>query len=328
MKRDFINAALKKRPERVPVWFMRQAGRYLPEYRILREKYSMLELIKNPYLSARITLLPFKYFDLDAAILFSDLLLILFGFGVEFEYKEDGVRVRKGKVERFDCKKLRFIEEEIKIIKREIDVPLIGFAPAPFTLFSYLVEGEYRRDFPETRKLIYMDENFVLGFTRIISGGIEDFLKFQADSGCDAVILFDSWVSVLSPEVYFRKFFPFTQKIFESLEGKIRIYFSLSTGHLLEIIKEYTCEVIGIDWRIPLKFAIDFLGEKHAIQGNFDPAILFSDKKRIKEELDKIKEMRKNFYGFIFNLGHGVLPDTPLENLKFLIDEVHSWEIG
>lgn len=328
MKEDFILASLGKKPKRVPVWFMRQAGRYIPEYLEIREKYSMRELVKDPSLSAKITLLPFKYLDLDAAILFSDLLVILWGFGVEFEWgKGEGPYVKDKRLGKFSVKNLKFIEQEIKILKRELEVPLIGFTAAPFTLLSYIIEGSYKRDFPETRKLIYRDPEKWEFLMDKISRGIEDFMKFQADAGCDALMFFDSWVGTLSPEIYLDNIFPYTQRILNSLEGKIRIYFSISSAHLVAIINEYNCEVIGIDWRIPLDFAIDFMGKKHSIQGNMDPAILFSPFKRIEQELKKIREIRKNFHRYIFNLGHGILPETDIELLKEIINEVHKWKI-
>ncbi len=328
MKDDFIKAALKKRPGRVPLWFMRQAGRYIPDYLELRRKYSMIELIKDPKLSAKVTLFPFKYFDLDAAILFSDLLVILWGFNIDFELeKGEGPFVKGDKISNFSLKNLKFIEEEIKILKKELGVPLIGFTAAPFTLLSYLIEKSYKRDFPETRKFMYKNQDGLFYLMDKISRGIEDFLKFQADAGCDALMLFDSWAGVLSPEIYLDIVFPYTQKIFNSLEGKIRIYFSIQSAHLIAILNEYNCEIIGVDWRIPLDFAIDFLGKKHSLQGNLDPALLFSDIKKIKEELNKIKRIRENFKGYIFNLGHGVLPETDIEILREIIKEVHSWEV-
>ena len=327
MKNDFIKAAFNEKPQRVPVFFLRQAGRYIPEYLKIRTEYSMEEIIKNPFLSTKVTLLPFKYFDLDAAIIFSDLLIILWGFGIDFELKEKGPKVKGKYIERFSTKPFDFLKEEIRNLKNEIDVPLIGFTAAPFTLLSYIIEGEYKRDFPETRKFIYKNEDEWEKLIEKISEGIKEFLIFQADSGCDAVMLFDSWVGAISGELYSKLIFPYTQEIFEHLKGKIRIYFSISNAHLISIINEYSAEVIGIDWRIPLDFAIEFFGKKHAIYGNLDPAILFSKFERIKKELIKIKKIRENFNGFIFGLGHGILPETPIENLKMLIDEIHTWKI-
>lgn len=327
MKKNFIKACLKEKPERVPVFFLRQAGRYIPEYLKIRSEYSMEEIVKNPFLSAKITTLPFKYLDLDAAIIFSDLLIILWGFGIDFELKESGPRVKRKYIEKFSIKPFDFLKEEIKILKNEIDVPLIGFTAAPFTLLSYIIEGEYKRDFPETRKFIYKSENEWINLIEKITQGIKEFLIFQADSGCDIVMLFDSWAGAISGELYSKFVFPYTQEIFESLKGKIRIYFSISTTHLITIINGYSCEVIGIDWRVPLHFAIEYLGKEHAIKGNLDPAILFSNFERIKKELDKINEIRKNFNGFIFGFGHGILPETPIENLKKVVEEVHKWEI-
>lgn len=328
MKRDFLLASLKEKPERIPVWFMRQAGRYMPEYIEIRNKYRMKEIIKNPSLCAKVTLLPFKYLDLDAAILFSDLLLILWGFEIDFEYeKDEGPRILKNNIKNFDYRELKFIEEEIKILKKELDVPLIDFTAAPFTLLSYIIEGTYKRDFPETRKFIYRNEeewNFLM---KKVSEGIAEFLKLQSDAGCDAVMLFDSWVGALSPEIYTKMVFPFIQHIFENLRGKIRIYFSISSAHLAGIINEIECETIGIDFRIKLDFAIKFFGKKHSVQGNLDPAILFSKFEKIKEELNKIERERKNFSGFIFNLGHGILPETDIEKLKEIIKIVHFWKI-
>lgn len=328
MKRDFIKACLREKPDRVPVWFMRQAGRYIPEYLELRKKHSMRELVKSPELSAKITLMPFKYLDLDAAILFSDLLVILWGFGIDFEWeKGEGPAVMNKNMEKFSLKSFDFLKKEIDILKKELDVPLIGFTSAPFTLLSYLIEGKFQRDFPETRKFIYKNLSEWHNLMEKISNGITEFLKFQADSGCDALMLFDSWAGALSTQVYSEMVFPYTQKIFESVEGKIKIYFSVASTHLVTIVNGYSCEVIGVDWRVPLHFAIDFLGKEHAVQGNLDPAILFSDFKMIKKELDRIKNIRKGINGFIFNLGHGILPETPIDNLNRVVEEIHTWEI-
>ncbi len=330
MKKDFILSAFKQKPQRVPVWFMRQAGRYIPEYLELRKKYSMKEIIRNPTLSAKITLMPFKYLDLDAAILFSDLLVILWGFDIDFEWGEGpivNVSELPYSLKKFSLLNFKFLEQEIRILKKELDVPLIGFTAAPFTLASYLIEGKFQRDFPETRKFIYKEPIKWHLLMEKLSNAINDYLKFQSDNGCDALMLFDSWTGALSPELYLDKVFPYTQRIFNALEGKIRIYFSISSSHLVAIINEYNCEVIGIDWRIPLDFAIDYFGKKHAVQGNLDPAILFSNFERIKEELDKIEKLRRNFNGYIFNLGHGVLPETDIEILKEIIKEVHKWKI-
>jgi len=330
MKDSFIKACLKQKPERVPVWFLRQAGRYLKEYKELREKYSMKEIIKNPSLSAKVTLMPFKYFDLDAAIIFSDLLVILWGFDIDFEFEEGiGVKVKEPyeSLKNFSLLNFKFMEEEIKILKRELNVPLIGFAPSPFTLLSYLIEGKYERDFPKTRIFLYKEPLKSHLLMEKLSLSIIEFLKFQSENGCDAVMLFDSWIGSISNEIYKERVFPYVEKILKALEGKIRIYFSISSIHLIETINKYSCEVIGIDWRIPLNFAIDYLGKKHSIQVNLDPAILFSEFDLIKKELEKIEKIRKNFYGYIFNLGHGVLPETDIEILKEIIKEVHKWKI-
>lgn len=328
MNDRLIRAARKEKVDFIPVWFMRQAGRYLPEYLNYTKKYSMKEMLKNPGLAAEISLLPFKYFDLDACIIFSDLLSILFGFNIEFKYRKgEGPFIpHKTKedlkmLNKWIPEKLLFIEKEIKFIKKNIYVPVIGFTSAPFTLFSYLIEGNYKRDFPDTRIFMKRNELSWHRGMKILSKRIQDFLQIQIDAGCDIVKLFDSWIGCLSEEDFKNFVLPYINEIFEKIDKKIiKIYFSINSYHLLNSFNKVRADVIGIDRRIPLKTAFSVLGKTHSIQGNLDPLTLFMKKKEIEKDIRKVYDFVKNKRGYIFNLGHGVLPGTPIENLKLIVD--------
>ncbi len=324
---DFLRVLHHKKPSRIPVWFMRQAGRYIPEYRELRKRYSFYELLEDSSLSKEITLLPLKYLDVDALILFSDLLVILWGFGGEFTYSSHGgprILNRGGK--KFSLKRFSSLKKSIQEVKRECSLPLIGFAPAPFTLACYYIEKEYRRDFPKTRELLYKNPEEWCYLMEMFSSAIISFLLFQKEAGIDAFMLFDSWVSLVEKEMFAMYVFPYLEKIIEALSFP-GIYFSTLSSHLFSWLKKLPVHGIGIDWRVSIREAIGFFEGEKAIQGNLDPALLLGDWEKIQQKLQIIYQERKNYPFFIFNLGHGVLPDTPIENLQRIIQEVHSWEV-
>ncbi len=329
-----VAACLRRPTPYTPVWLMRQAGRYLPEYRRLKGRYSFLEMCKTPELAAEITLLPVRKFDLDGAILFSDLLLPLEAMGLEIRYPQGGgpvvanpVRDRRS-VEALEVdgalERLQPVLEAAEMVREALPprVSLIGFAGAPFTLASYAVEGGGSRSYSLVKGFMYADpEGFGMLMERI-SRVIGAFLRAQASAGCQVLQLFDSWAGALSPADYRRYALPWTRRAIEGLEVPL-IHFSTGTGGFLELIASAGGEVIGVDWRIDLGEAWGRIGYERAIQGNLDPAALLAPREAIEEATKEILKRAGGRAGHIFNLGHGVLPDTPEANVGFLVDLVH-----
>lgn len=333
MKPYILSAARMEPTPYTPIWIMRQAGRYLPEYRRLREKHSFLDLCKNPALSAEATLLPLKKFALDGAIIFSDLLLPLEAMGFEVEYSEDrGPRILNPVRSPSDLQRLSLevreglepVLEAINLVRRELrpGVALIGFAGAPFTLACYAVEGGGSSSFLKAKALMREAPEVFDPLMEKISSVIRDFLKWQFEAGCHLVQLFDSWAGVLSPSEYSKRVLPYTRRVLEGLSGPV-IHFSTGTGGYIELLAE-AGDVIGCDWRVPLGEAWRRMGYQKAIQGNLDPSILLAPREVIRREVEEILEQTKGRPGHIFNLGHGLLPQTPEGNVAFLVDLVHS----
>jgi len=318
---------------------MRQAGRYLEEYRRLREKYSFLELCCNPELAAEITLQPLRRFDLDAAIIFADILLPLPGIGVEFEFSAgDGPKIHHPLRSPDDINRLvvgepeedlKFVPETIRIVRQELprNVALIGFAGAPFTLASYMIEGGYSRLFLRTKEMMYRNPDSWRLLMEILVEVTVRYLKAQILAGAQAVQLFDSWVGVLGADDYKRYVLPFSQRIFESLEefSVPTIHFSTGTCGYLKLIREAGGTVQSIDWRIPLNVAWERLGTGTAIQGNLEPVALMAPRDLLENKVKAILEQAKGRPGHIFNLGHGFLPQTPVESVEAVVDWVHNY---
>jgi uroporphyrinogen decarboxylase len=334
----FIDACWQRPVDRIPVWFMRQAGRYMPEYRQLRTRYSMLELCKSPELAAQVTLQPMHRFDFDAAIIFADLLLPFEALGVPFEFaKGEGPVIHNPVRTRRDVCALRDVEpreslayvlEAIRIVRRELggSAPLIGFAGAPYTLASYLIEGGGSRNYVETKRLMYSDpESWHLLMEKLAKVSA-DFLRAQVEAGAEAVQLFDSWVGALSPADYRRYVLPHTRSVFDALRDLDvpRIHFGTGTASLLELVKEAGGDVIGLDWHIELDAAWKRLGSV-AVQGNLDPTVLFAPPEIIREQIAGILTRAGGRRGHIFNLGHGILPGTPEEHVELAVNFVHEW---
>ncbi len=321
---------------------MRQAGRYLPEYRKLREKYGLLEICKNPELAAEVTLMPLRRFPLDAAIIFADLMTPLEAMSVKFELREGIGPIIEDKVRSpRDVESLRvpFGEEiapqtlqAIKLVKGEINgMPLIGFAGAPFTLASYLVEGKGTRDFAATKQFMFSEPKAWHALMEKLTTVVVRFLKAQVEAGADALQVFDSWVGCLSPEDYLEFVLPHTKRLFEETAdlGVPRIHFGTNTATLLTMMKEAGSEVIGLDWRIPLDVAWQNLNFEVAVQGNLDPATLLGPFELVSQRTLDILKRASGRPGHIFNLGHGVLPQTNPDTIARLVDLVHSAsEIG
>jgi uroporphyrinogen decarboxylase len=313
---------------------MRQAGRYLPEYRQLREKHSMLELCTTPELAAEVTLMPLRRFELDAAILFSDLTIPFLAMNVPFTLKESvgPVMAHPLRTEK-DVDALRvidphndlpFVAQSIRLLRQQLEVPLIGFAGAPFTLAAYLIEGGPSRDYSRVRAFIYSQPQLWDRLLFLLAENVVRFLRAQIEAGAQAVQLFDSWVGVVSPAVYRRHLLPVMQHIVNALKplGAPIIYFGTGTASLLEAMRETGADVVGVDWRVPLDEAWQRLGDC-AIQGNLDPAVMLASRDTVQQEAREVLRRAEGRSGHIFNLGHGVLPETPIENVQALMDTVH-----
>ena len=323
-----------------PVWLMRQAGRYMPEYRELRTKYSILELIKSPELACEVTMQPIKAFNLDAAIIFADILPPLEGMGLELEFlKGEGpiihnpVRTAKaiGQLVLPEPRKSQdFTLEAIRLVRKELEprgIPLIGFSGAPFTLASYAVEGGASTNRSEVKKLMWNEPVAWHSLMNKLATLAGEYLLAQAEAGAQALQLFDSWVGELSPSDYEKFVLPYSKKALEiaSKAGVPLIHFGTGTSGMLPLIAKAGGDVIGVDWRTNLIAAWDELGDGVAVQGNLDPVALFAGWDALQPQVKKILDSVKDKPGHIFNLGHGILPETPVDTVRRLIDFVHEY---
>ena len=337
MNDRFLKACRREPVDCTPVWFMRQAGRYMVEYRRLREKHSILELCKTPELAAQVTLQPIDRFALDAAIIFADILLPLEPMGLSLEFAEgegpiihnpvrDRAAVDRLKV--IDDTELQYVMDAISLTRKMLAgrVPLIGFAGAPFTLASYAIEGGSSRNSIHTKQMMYREpetwHRLMDKFARVITG----YLRRQIRAGAQAVQLFDSWVGCLSAGDYAEYVVPHVQLIFEGLkhEGVPLIHFGTGTTAILKAMRQAGGDVIGIDWRIPIDEAWAMVGYDRAVQGNLDPVTFFGPISEIERRVTDILQRAAGRPGHIFNLGHGILPNTPVENVAATIDLVHK----
>lgn len=337
MNDRFLKACRREPVDCTPVWFMRQAGRYMVEYRRLREKHSILELCKTSELAAQVTLQPIDRFALDAAIIFADILLPLEPMGLSLEFAEgegpiihnpvrDRTAVDRLKV--IDDTELQYVMDAISLTRKMLAgrVPLIGFAGAPFTLASYAIEGGSSRNYIHTKQMMYREpetwHRLMDKFARVITG----YLRRQIKAGAQAVQLFDSWVGCLSAGDYAEYVMPHVQLIFEGLkhEGVPLIHFGTGTTAILKAMRQAGGDVIGIDWRIPIDEAWAMVGYDRAVQGNLDPVTLFGPISEIERRVTDILRRAAGRPGHIFNLGHGILPNTPVENVAATIDLVHK----
>ena len=337
MNDRFLKACRREPVDCTPVWFMRQAGRYMVEYRRLREKHSILELCKTPELAAQVTLQPIDRFALDAAIIFADILLPLEPMGLSLEFAEgegpiihnpvrDRAAVDRLKV--IDDTELQYVMDAISLTRKMLAgrVPLIGFAGAPFTLASYAIEGGSSRNYIHTKQMMYREpetwHRLMDKLARVITG----YLRRQIKAGAQAVQLFDSWVGCLSAGDYAEYVMPHVQLIFEGLkhEGVPLIHFGTGTTAILKAMRQAGGDVIGIDWRIPIDEAWAMVGYDRAVQGNLDPVTLFGPMSEIERRVTDILRRAAGRPGHIFNLGHGILPNTPVENVAATIDLVHK----
>jgi uroporphyrinogen decarboxylase len=334
----FLRACRRLPTVSTPVWFMRQAGRYMPEYRAIREKYSLLEICRHPELAAEVTLQPVRALGVDAAILFADILLPAIPLGVGLEFAKGEGPILQNPIRTLnDVKKLRlvtpesdleYVMEAIRIVRGQLSgVPLIGFCGAPFTVASYLIEGGSSRDFIKTKTMMYSAPEVFHALMEKLSIVLGDYLVAQIRAGAQAVQVFDSWIGALSPSDYENFVLPYSQKVLQSAkkENVPVIHFGTNTATLLPLMKRAGGDVIGLDWRIPLDDGWKILGEDVAVQGNLDPAVLFAPLPEIKTRVHDILKCAHGRPGHIFNLGHGILQNTPVDHAKAVVDMVHEY---
>lgn len=332
----FMRACRREPTPYTPVWLMRQAGRYMREYREIRERTSFLDLCKTPELATEVTVTAAERLKVDAAIVFADILLILEPMGIDLEFARgegpvihNPVRVandvaRLHEVETVEA--LDFVFEAIRLTRRALrpGLPLIGFAGAPFTLASYIVEGGASRNYVHTKRLMYGDPGAWHALMSLISRALAKYLNAQTEAGAQAVQLFDSWVGCLSPDDYREYVLPHTRDVIRAISpGTPVIHFGTGTASLLELMREAGGEVIGLDWRVRLDEAWQRLGDI-AVMGNLDPVQLFTSPDFIRSQAKRILDQAARRPGHIFNLGHGILPETPVENVIALVDAIHE----
>ena len=336
MNTTFLDACLREKNSYTPVWYMRQAGRYLPEYRKLKGATNILDIVRNPEFAAQITLLPVDILNVDAAVLYADIMIPLLGIGIDLEIVESLGPVIKNPIKNLlDVKKLRSLEpkadipyllQTIAILRKELQVPLIGFSAAPFTLASYLVEGQPSRNFLKIKAMMYTDPKAWNLLMEKLTDMIIVYLTAQVNAGAQVIQLFDSWIGCLSEEDYQTFVLPYSQRIFKELKrlSVPTIHFGTNTGGMLESFSSVDCNVVSVDWRMPIAKAWKTIGYDKGIQGNLDPALLLSDFSIIKKHVDVMFDSLPKREGYIFNLGHGVLPETPLKNVIKLTEYIHA----
>jgi uroporphyrinogen decarboxylase len=331
----FLAACRKQPTSHTPIWLMRQAGRYQPEYRAIRSKVSFLELCKTPALAAEVTVLAAEQLGVDAAIVFADILLVLEPLRIGFEFtKDDGPRIHepvrtKAQVEAVAddidiIETLGYVMETIKLVRRDIKVPLIGFSGAPFTLASYAIEGGGSKSYHETKKLMTGDEGLWNALMAKLSRAITGYLNAQITAGAECVQLFDSWVGCLSPSDYQRYVFPHVKSIFDGLDKSVpSIHFGTGNPSLYPLMKAAGGDVIGVDWRVDLDTEWNKLGDV-GLMGNLDPSYLLAPREVMFAEAKRILDQAKGRPGHIFNLGHGIMPEASVANVRALVDFVHE----
>lgn len=337
MNDTFLQACRGERTAYTPVWFMRQAGRYLPEYQKIRSKVSFLELCKTPELAAEVTLQPIDIFGFDAAILFSDILIPMEAMNLALEFHEgkgplfaQPVRSQKAVddlVVPVPEEQLAFVLETIRLLRTTLQVPLIGFAGAPFTLATYLIEGGSSKVFLHTKKMMFQEPQLYHNLMAKITACTSAYLQAQAKAGAQALQMFDSWVGILAPCDYEEFALPYVRSIISDLRATTDvpiIYFANNGSTLTRLTTTVGADVLGFDWRLPLGEAIARVGQ-HAVQGNIDPLALFLPQKRLEERIRSMLAEAREARGYIFNLGHGILPETPPEQVRIAVNAVHRF---
>jgi len=337
-----LEACSRRAVDATPIWLMRQAGRYLPEYRAIREKLSFIEMCKRPEVALEVTLQPLARFDLDAAIVFADILLPLEGMGIGFHFTDgdgpvidhtvrsaadlEGVHAIDPEVE------LPYVLETLRLARRAIEgsTALIGFAGAPFTLASYVVEGGHSRTYAEIKTLMYRDPGTYSRLMELLTEVVGAYLLAQIRAGAQVVQLFDSWVGCLSPYDYERFVLPYSQRVIAAVSGRGApvIHFANGAAGMLPLVRQAGGDVVGVDWRVDLDRAWTELGDDIGIQGNLDPVSLLGPPDEMAARARDVLARAAGRAGHVFNLGHGLLPGTPPDTVKRLVDAVHDWRGG
>jgi uroporphyrinogen decarboxylase len=338
---SFVRACKMQPVDHTPVWFMRQAGRYMPEYRAVRKQHSLLEICKKPELAAEVTITAAEFLQVDAAIIFADLLLPLEVMGLPFHFSaSEGPVIERPVRTKDDIANLRtdrapelgYVSEAVSLVAKHFHdrVPVIGFCGAPFTLASYMIEGGGSRHYVHVKKMMYNSPANWDALMRKLVAVTSDYSAEQVRAGADAIQIFDSWVGCLSVEDYRRYVLPHVTLMVKFLQktGVPIIYFGTDSATLLPAMKETGADVIGLDWRIPLDEGWQRLGHACAVQGNLDPVLLFADWKELKSRAENVLQRAAERPGHIFNLGHGILPETPVENVKNLARFVREYANG
>jgi uroporphyrinogen decarboxylase len=325
--------------ERRPIWIMRQAGRYLPEYREVRAKTSFINLCKTPELACEVTLQPIRRFGFDAAILFSDILVPLEPMGAPFTFGDEGPKMDKEIRHEDQIRDLRvvdsrehtgYVADAIRLIKQELGgkTPLIGFAGAPLTLASYMIEGGGSKNFQHLKTMLYSRPELLRELLDKLADQILDYMLMQVEAGVDALQLFDTWGGILHPQDYADMVLPGINKIMNGLKdaGVPRVYFLKGSAPFLQHVKTVDADAYGVDWTLDLDTAAATLDKP--VQGNLDPLCLFGTKEEIRRRALEVCRRGDNTRGHVFNLGHGILPPTPIENVETLVETVQSYRKG
>jgi len=334
----FLKACRRQETDRPPVWFMRQAGRYQEEYRAIRKRHSLVEICKIPEVCAEVTLLPIEQFGFDAAIVFSDIMIPLEPMGIDFEYKPGvGPIIHNPIQSKADVEKLKDLDlgkdlqytgESLGILKRELNVPCLGFVGAPFTLASYMLEGGPSKSYIQLKSFMYTQTEAWHMLMDKLANSMANYLLFQVESGAMAVQIFDSWVGILNVEDYREYVRPHMEKMIANIKAKTEVpvvHFGTNSQHLLQDMKACGSDVVGIDWKTDMAAAWESMNYEVAVQGNLDPTLLFADWELIEKRAKALLDSMPNKPGFIFNLGHGILPKTPEENVGNLVKLVQGF---
>ena len=338
MSHLYIDAINKKEVDRTPIWIMRQAGRYLPEYREFRDKYDFKTLCKTPELATEITLQPIRRFNFDAAILFSDILVVPEAMGLRLKFidargpelsppvlNED--HVNKLSVDQIESN-LDYVPKAIELIQHELNdtIPLIGFSASPFTLAVYMVEGKTTRNFKFIKNMLYSKPQVLHNLLVLLTKALKIYLTMQIRAGVNAIQIFDTWGGILPPHLFER----FSVYYIKQIVSELKQYnvpvtvFSRGGMDTISLLTQCNADMLSIDWTINFAVAKEKLSKNVALQGNLDPTVLYGEKSIIKDEISRILNVYKNEGGHVFNLGHGILPDIPVDNVYFLVEEVNS----
>ncbi len=334
----FVRACLRQPVDRTPVWFLRQAGRYMPEYQAVRRHHSLLQICKNPDLAAEVTITAAEKLDVDAAIIFADLLLPLEGMGLDFEFLAgEGPVIHHPVRTASDVENLRidrahelgYVAEAIrKVVDHFQDrIGIVGFCGAPFTLASYMIEGGGSRNYIFTKTLMYREPSVWQLLLEKLASVLAEYAAQQVEAGADVIQIFDSWAGALSPVDYRDFVLPVTTRLVRKVQalGVPVIYFGVDTATILPAMRETGADVIGLDWRVPLDEGWSALGHAVAVQGNLDPITLFAREDLLRERVRQVLAQAGGRPGHIFNLGHGIVPGTPVENVQRVVQYVRDF---